>query len=431
MSFYSKIKTKLIQNELYKDSFWALLGNFFGKGLSYVAGIFVARILGSEDFGEYGLIRNVVISISVFSTFGLGFTSTKLIADLAINDKEQIRYLINDVIKITSIISGIISIAVYILADPISEFALNSVSLKGPLRIVSLWIFFNSISTTQIAILSGLGVYKILAKWSLIIGVFTFSISLLFTSLWNLNGALLALLITQISSWLIYKGLIKNYIRERAFEKGQHKIQVKSIIKFTLPIALQDITYSIFGVVTNLILVHNSNYKEIGLYNAANQISAIVLFFPVVLRNVFLTHFSKMKLKDSKNDFNILKHVFLINFIVTGLPIFLIVVFNTTITSLFGNSYIGLKNVMIINVITVFFLSSINILSQWFLSNDKNWFIFWVKLIRDVLLILVLCFFLGIDFSGSLSISWSMLIVNSVLFLFMIYKINVKKINKY
>lgn len=53
-----------------KDSFWALLGNLIGKGLPFVAGIFVARLLGSESYGEFGLIKSSLISIALFSSLG-------------------------------------------------------------------------------------------------------------------------------------------------------------------------------------------------------------------------------------------------------------------------------------------------------------------------------------------------------------------------
>ena len=42
----SKINQTIIRlkrNRMLKDSFWALLGNLIGKGLPFVAGIFVAR----------------------------------------------------------------------------------------------------------------------------------------------------------------------------------------------------------------------------------------------------------------------------------------------------------------------------------------------------------------------------------------------------
>ncbi|HIX44931.1 MAG TPA: oligosaccharide flippase family protein, partial [Candidatus Barnesiella excrementipullorum] len=51
MNFLDRLK----QSSIFKDSFWALLGNVLGKGLALIAGIVVARFLGNETYGEYGM----------------------------------------------------------------------------------------------------------------------------------------------------------------------------------------------------------------------------------------------------------------------------------------------------------------------------------------------------------------------------------------
>ena len=76
-----------------KDSFWALLGNLIGKGLPFVAGIFVARLLGSESYGEFGLIKSSLISIALFSSFGLGITATKFIAEVVDINQQSAKHI--------------------------------------------------------------------------------------------------------------------------------------------------------------------------------------------------------------------------------------------------------------------------------------------------------------------------------------------------
>ena len=83
------LKNRAIQSRLLNDSFWVLFGNSLGKGLALAAGIVVARLLGKEIFGEYGMIRNTLVSIAIFSTFGLGFTATKYISENRLNNDEK------------------------------------------------------------------------------------------------------------------------------------------------------------------------------------------------------------------------------------------------------------------------------------------------------------------------------------------------------
>ena len=84
MSRVNEIISRLKQSRLFADSFWALVGSAAGKGLSLIAGIAVARFLGSELYGEYGTIKNTLLMIAIFSSMGLGYSATKFIARLAV-----------------------------------------------------------------------------------------------------------------------------------------------------------------------------------------------------------------------------------------------------------------------------------------------------------------------------------------------------------
>ena len=58
-----KIPDRIKQNKLINDSLWSLVGNVLGKGLALVAGIFIARLLGKDLFGEYGIVRNTILTM--------------------------------------------------------------------------------------------------------------------------------------------------------------------------------------------------------------------------------------------------------------------------------------------------------------------------------------------------------------------------------
>ena len=65
------IKNRFRNSALLKDSSWSLIGNIVGKGFSLIAGIVVARCLGKEVYGEYGIIKSTLLMIALFSSFGL------------------------------------------------------------------------------------------------------------------------------------------------------------------------------------------------------------------------------------------------------------------------------------------------------------------------------------------------------------------------
>ena len=60
---------RLQKSALFKDSMWSLIGSTIGRGLSLVAGILVARFLGKDIYGEYGIIKTTLVYIEIFFSF--------------------------------------------------------------------------------------------------------------------------------------------------------------------------------------------------------------------------------------------------------------------------------------------------------------------------------------------------------------------------
>ena len=124
---------RLKGSSLFQDSFWALLGSALGKGLALMAGIAIARFMGKDVYGEYGMIKNTLVMIAIFSTFGLGYTATKFIADCTTNDKSRVYSIHYIATIITLIASGIIALLVCVFAIPLSLY-LEAPHLSGILR---------------------------------------------------------------------------------------------------------------------------------------------------------------------------------------------------------------------------------------------------------------------------------------------------------
>ena len=92
---------RLSKSKIFRDSSWAVLGNGFGNGLLLLAGIIIARLLGRDLYGEYGLAKTTILCISGFATFGLGISSTKYVAKAMCEDPKHLRSIINSSLIIT------------------------------------------------------------------------------------------------------------------------------------------------------------------------------------------------------------------------------------------------------------------------------------------------------------------------------------------
>lgn len=401
MNFEATIN-KIKNNQLISDSLWSLLGNVFGRGLALIAGIIVARFLGKDIYGEYGAIRNTIITIGTFSTFGLGYTATKFIAELRGNNCGNIKYFIRYANNITLVFSGIMAILLLIFAKEVSLYVFKVNSLEFPLRILSVLIIFNAITNTQIGILSGFGRFKELAKINTIVGFITFVLSVILTYLYAFNGALVALLIAQILNCSLNFYYV-NQEKSQA-DEGGIKITYKEILNFSTPIALQEGTYAISSWVVMIILIKYSSFGELGMYTVAVQWSSMVLFIPGILRNVILSHLS-LHNSNEKMQQKILSQTIVINILSTLVPAVILFIFSNIVESSYGTTFSGVGYLISIAVFSTVFTSVSNVYAQAYTAQGRNWLMFVLRTTRDVSIMLLFLFLVKKEiFHGALAL---------------------------
>lgn len=407
------IFNKLKNSSLFKDSFWALTGNILGKGLALVAGISVARFLGNEAYGEYGMIRNNLTMIATFSTLGLGYTATKFIAECRTNQNKLC--LIHKIVtRITLVMSCLIMLAVIIFSSSIANW-LDAPELGNLLQISSIAIVFNAINTTQIGELSGLNAYKEIAKNNTLAGIVTFLSSIILTYLYDVTGAVTSLIISFIFNCIINKLSLNKKLSNTHYESKTAQ-EYKKVLIFTIPVALQESFYAITSWIVTVILIKFSGYGELGTYSAAAQWMAVMLFIPGALRNVALSHLSETNNSLEANK-NILKKMSLVNFTATFIPFLIIAIFSKWICSWYGESYNGLQSVLNILIFSSVINALLNALTQNLIALDQNWFLFATRFVKDVVTLWLCVILIKHNCSGAFSYAIASLIL-SVLYLF-------------
>lgn len=416
------------KSQLIKDSVWSLVGNVFSKGLSLLSGIVIARFLGKDIFGEYGMIKNTLISLALFSTFGLGYTVTKFIAEY----KEKYKMKVDDIIYYTTImvlfISFSIALIVFCFSDFIARELLDSIHLSTSVRIMSGLIVLNAIVALQIGVLSGLGKFRKMAKINIIIGFSTILISTFLTYFFGLNGALLSLGCIQLITIMLNTNII-----------GEHKIMfgnrakidnqiLRKIITFSLPVAFQEGVFSFTYWLSSLLIIRYSSYGELGLYTATAQWTSLILFIPGVLRNVILSHLSKNN--NNSVEFNkTIKTTLVINFVMTLIPVLIVVMFSRVISEFYGTSFSNFSSLINVAVFSTLFISISNVYMQIYMSKNKNWLMFAFRSCRDFSVIII--FFVLINYinSGAKTMIYSVLISN-IFFLLLVttvYKLKIQE----
>jgi len=366
----------------------------FSNALSLIAGIVVARFLGKDVFGEYGMIKTTLIEIAVFSTFGLGYTITRYIAQYKEEHADKIHQLVRFSTFITFIISGSIAILVLVFANQLAMF-LKAPQLATMLRISSIAIVFNAITTTQIGQLAGFAAFKTIAINKSISGIVIFILSVILTYFYALEGAVIALTIS-----LFFNAVINYVSVNRILQKYNNKKHIdnklnKEILKFSLPIALQESSYAVTYWFIAFLIVRLSNYGELGIYNAAAQWGSIISYIPSVLGNVMLSYFSE-SVKEKERNGKIVNRMLLLSVASTLIPFLFVLIFMPFITSLYGATFIAMNTVLSIVMFTAVIQSIISVYTKEFIAHGENWFLFLSRIIRDILILVIAITFIKV-----------------------------------
>ncbi len=418
MSRMKSVIGRVKSNPLLIDSFWAVFGSVLTKGLAFLSAIIVARFLQKELYGEFGFIRNMVINIGMLSTFGLGYTATKFIAET--KDEKDSRLVVRSAIQITALISLILAILLFIFSKQLATDYFGLPHLTFYLKVVAGWLVLNAITTTQTGILAGFGAFKKMARYNLYIGLFTFLLSVLGVYFYSLSGAVFSLVIAQVANVILFSYLIGQYKGQTPVENTPIRSLYKRLIIFSTPVALQEIIYCISSILVYVVVLRSSDVGELGLFTAAMQWCGIVLFVPSILRNVMLKHFAANN-DDSKSLRHIVKRSLLMNFVVTVLPVLILILFYPLVFKLYGNSFQGLFLPVLLLLISTIFMSVNTVYNQFFMSIDRNWMMFWMRLLRDGGVLALGYFFIQLHVVGAAaSMGIAYLVANVLYFIALI-----------
>ncbi len=419
MSFrlvYNSIK----QNSLFKDSFWAVAGNGFGNFLLLVSGILIARILQKDLYGAYGLVKTTMFYVAAFSTFGLGYTSTKFIAEYVQKDDTKLRNIAISSIKITLLTSITLCLLLFLFANRLAGFV-NHPELSSSFRYLGAIIICRALSTVGAGLLGGFKSFKVLGINNVISGAVMLAVSIPFTVFWGLNGALLALLTSQLLISILNLTSVRRTLKELINQASP--CFTIDLLTFSIPVAIQELTYSLANWGASLLLTKYASLGEVGIYTACTQWNAIILFIPGLLSNVVLSYLSSSAADSNSENHKILIHrMLLINFSCAVIPFLVVFCLSSVIVSFYGPSFLGMKPVLNILILSTIFTCLSSVLTSDLISEGKNWTLFIIRVIRDI--IQVICLYLLLKSTGgaNAALYYAILILAiSVFFLLSLY----------
>lgn len=382
----SYICSCLKNSSLFKDSFWAVSGNGIGNFLMLLSGILVARFLGKDLYGEYGIVKSTMFLAALFATFGLGDTATKYVAEYVQKNVGSIKGIIISSLEIVLCFSGVLCVLLLLFADHVASFV-NEPRLAYSFRFLGVIIVFRALNTVGAGLLGGFKSYKTLGINNIIGGATMLILCVPLTMSFSLHGALWALLFSQITLSILNLFVVYKYQRMMKAE-GKQDFR-RELITFSFPFALNEFVYTISSWCSSLFLTKYSSLGELGLLSVCSQWNAIILFMPGLLGNVILSYLSTTAVSNRETHGRLIKRMMLINLVCTLIPLVIVICASPLITRYYGPSFKGLEMILSFSAFGTLFTCLTRVYQSNLMSEGKKWTAFAIRSSYNLLSLIV------------------------------------------
>lgn len=393
-----------------RGAVWSLIGAVISQGSNLAASVITARLLGREQFGEYGMIQSTVGMFGVFAGVGLGLTATKYVAELRATDAARAGCIIALGTAVT-IGAATLATVTLLAAAPWLANSLNAPHLSAELRIAAGLLFLNAVNGTQTGVLAGFEAFRTIARVNLIRGVLTLPLAVGGVLLWNLRGAVLAMVAVAAAGWILnHFAIHAECTRNRVPVRWERFWSARAILwQFSLPALLGSaMTMPAMWASSSLLVNQPHGYAEMGVFSAANQWRTAVAFLPSLFSQPLLSMLSNLGVADIKSFRKLLRANLLLSLAVSVLIAAPIVLCSPWIMKAYGRDFLVGRPVLILLVVATVISSTAAVIGQAIASLDRMW---WAFILNSVwaLVLLASAVFL-VPRYGAMGLAWAFLV---------------------
>lgn len=251
-----------LRNKTVKGTFWSLMDNIAGQGITFLVGLVLARLLTPE---ECGLIAVIMIFIAIFNSIVDSGFSTALIRK---NNAAEIDY--NTVFIFNLAISILLFVALFFAATPIATF-FKQPELIPLTRVMACIVIINAFAIIQRTRLVKAIDFKTQAKISVISSVISgftgIGMALKGYGAWSLVGQQITRqLMNTVFLWIYNKWLPKIQFSVKSF---------KELFSFGWKLLVSGLIDTIWKEIYQVVIGRFYTTETLGYYDRANQFKKI------------------------------------------------------------------------------------------------------------------------------------------------------------
>jgi len=345
---FNKIKNKIFTDihllELIKGASVSLIFQVFGILIGYLFIFLLSKNYGAEGMGVFSLSFALLNIFVLFGKFGLDTATVKLTSEYASqNNFSGIKDIYFKILTIMIPINLVLTCLLFFVAPYIAEYVFHKAYLTIYFQIISFGILPMSLrflNANNLRALKKITSYSFLQSISLYLIA---SILLLISIFFDYDSLDIILYIVVIS---LFIGMIMSFMfwlkkSQILMTNRQEVISLKKILEISTPMLIASSIMLIMSWSDTIMLGMFRTEVEVGVYNIAYKVSAVVLLVFMAISTIsapkFAAAYGKKDMKEFKEiAFKSTKLIF-----VFSMPIFLfILIFHTYLLGLFGKEFI-------------------------------------------------------------------------------------------
>lgn len=272
-------------------------GNILCAGLAFLAILIISRAVSVSDFGMFNLSISVILIVQPLINFGMLGTMIKFVSShLSRGQEAEATHVVKAVFVIKITLSLVMTIFVFLMADPLAQHAFHLPSLSPLLRMSASGIFFLSMFNYVKATLWAYKKFRVYV----VIQFLTDTAKVLTISVLFLISALTVFSAVSVFSLLPILGICLGfvYFRDVFSSKGRHtnKLYLK-LFSFGKWLFLSNLGRRFFLYIGVVMLARMLDSEAAGIYGLALNLTYI---FPIVvssLTSVLLPEVSRFREK--------------------------------------------------------------------------------------------------------------------------------------
>lgn len=281
-----------------RNGFFLAFGSAVATAVLAIGSIVAGRLLGPELYGQYTLILVVPSLLFLFTDLGVNQGLIKFISHMRVKGQtDKIKTIIYTGLFLRVAIGAVLSVAIYVFAEPFAVLLLNRADLYPYLQMMALVVLFQAIYSTAVSAFISIDKSEYSALTQNIDAIIKTSLSILLILLGlNLFGAVAGNVVGFVIAGTCGVVLLRFMLpkAKNRLNKGTIKVHTKSLLSYGSPLYASFLLTGFVPLFQNIILANFTSDFDVGNFKAASNFATLMTVLSIPITNALLSAFSKL-----------------------------------------------------------------------------------------------------------------------------------------